>query len=147
MDPNNPVIQLCLEGMQAEAQGRLADARSLFMQAWDARQDDYDACVAAHYAARHQEKPEEVLFWNRLALEHASSVEGERMRGFYPSLYLNLGWSYEQLDDPVQAKVYYELAVTCLQNLPAGSYRDMVQDGASRGLKRTGGEAPRSGSG
>jgi hypothetical protein len=64
MDLSNPVLKLCQEGMQAEAEGRLLDARALFEQAWAARTDDYDACVAAHYLARRQDDPAEVLRWN-----------------------------------------------------------------------------------
>ncbi len=61
MNPNNPVIKLCLRGIQVEAAGRFEDARDLFMQAWMERKDDFDACVAAHYVARHQEEPEDTL--------------------------------------------------------------------------------------
>ncbi len=49
MNPDNPVVKLCMEGMRAEGQGQPAKAAEFFMQAWEARQDDYDACVAAHY--------------------------------------------------------------------------------------------------
>jgi len=48
MDPENPVVRLCVKGMQAESEGRAEAARALFRQAWDARGDDYEACVAAH---------------------------------------------------------------------------------------------------
>lgn len=136
MDPNNPVIQLCIEGMQAEAQGRSADARALFERAWEARQDDYDACVAAHYLARHQDTPEEVLRWNREALDRAGAVGGEQVRGFYPSLHLNLGWSYESLGDQQCAREHYNLAATLLEHLPPGPYRDVVAGGIQAGLAR-----------
>lgn len=53
-DPENVVVRLCAQGMQAEAEGRDAQARDLFLQAWEAAEDDYDACIAAHYLARHQ---------------------------------------------------------------------------------------------
>ena len=53
MDLNNLVVKLCAEGMQAEFAGKLDDARALFMQAWEQSQDDYEACIAAHYVARH----------------------------------------------------------------------------------------------
>ena len=52
MDPNNPVVQLCAQGMRAESEGRNTDARALFQQAWETATDDYGACVAAHYIAR-----------------------------------------------------------------------------------------------
>ncbi len=55
MNLDNPVIKLCAEGTRAEFEGRIEDARTLYMQAWEASKDDYEACVAAHYVARHQE--------------------------------------------------------------------------------------------
>lgn len=136
MDPDNPVVKLCAAGMQAEAQGRLDEARELFRQAWAARRDDFEACVAAHYLARHQERPEEVLHWNQAALNYADAVADERVKDFYPSLYLNLGWAYEMLDNRAEANRYYVLAADCLDDLPAGPYRVMVEDGVRRGRER-----------
>ena len=54
MDPDNPVVKLCATGMEAEFDGRLDDSRLLFLQAWQAAQDDYEACIAAHFVARRQ---------------------------------------------------------------------------------------------
>lgn len=110
MDVNNPVIQLCMEGTRAEFEHRLGDARLHYQQAWEARVDDYDACIAAHYVARFQETPEETLRWNQVALKHADAVKDERVRDFYPSLYVNLGRAYEVLGDQVNAQSYYQLA-------------------------------------
>ena len=110
MDTNNPVIKLCMEGTRAEFEQRLDDARLLYQQAWEARADDYDACIAAHYVARFQKTPEETLHWNQIALNHANAVHNERVKDFYPSLYLNLGQSYEALGDQVNAQKYYQFA-------------------------------------
>jgi len=110
MDTNNPVIKLCMEGTRAEFEHRLDDARLLYQQAWEARADDYDACIAAHYVARFQKTPEETLHWNQMALNHANAVHDERVKDFYPSLYLSLGQSYEALGDQVNAQKYYQLA-------------------------------------
>jgi tetratricopeptide (TPR) repeat protein len=110
MDLDNPVIKLCLEGIRAEFEGRIEDARALSWQAWQASRDDFDACVAAHYVARYQEQPEEMLRWNQEALSRARAVDDSRVQGFYPSLYLNLGLSYELLGDQAEAQRYYQLA-------------------------------------
>ena len=72
--------------------------------------DDYDACIAAHYVARFQETPEETLRWNQIALDHANAVHDEKVKDFYPSLYLNLGQSYEALGNQFLAQKYYQLA-------------------------------------
>jgi hypothetical protein len=110
MDLSNPVIQLCMDGTRAEFEHRLEDARVLYQQAWDARKDDYDACIAAQYVARFQDSVEESLRWNQLALEHADAVKDDRVKDFYPSLYLSLGRSYELAGNQVEAQRYYELA-------------------------------------
>ncbi len=110
MDLNNPVIQLCMDGTRAEFEHCLEDARLLYGQAWNACTDDYDACVAAHYVARFQDSAEESLRWNQIALEHARAVNDERVKDFYPSLYLSLGHAHELAGDQIQAQRYYELA-------------------------------------
>jgi len=110
MDSNNPVIKLCVEGTRAEFQGRIDEARACYQKAWEAVQDDYDACIAAHYLARHQDHPEERLHWNRVSLEKAEAAGDERVQDFYPSLYLNMGQSHELLGNQVEAKRYYDLA-------------------------------------
>ena len=110
MDLANPIIQLCIEGSRAEFERRLEDACALYQSAWDAHRDDYEACIAAHYLARFQDSPEEVLRWNELALEHAQAVKDERVEEFYPSLYLNLGSAHEKLGNQEVAQRYYEQA-------------------------------------
>lgn len=84
MDPNNAIVKLCSEGMKAESEGRIDDARSLFERAWEASTDDYEACIAAHYLARHQPDAESTFRWNEEALRRANAVEGDRVRGFTP---------------------------------------------------------------
>lgn len=110
MDLDNPVIKLCVEGTRAEFEGRIEDARILFMRAWEAARDDFDACVSAHYVARYQEDPEETLRWHQEALNRAHAAEESRVKAFYPSLYLNLGHAYEILGNQAEAQRYYDLA-------------------------------------
>ena len=110
MDVMNPVIQLCMEGTRAEFEHRLEAARVLYEQAWNIHTNHYEACIAAHYVARFQDSPEESLRWNQLALQYAASVGDERVKYFYPSLYLNLGRSHELVGNQSDAQKYYELA-------------------------------------
>lgn len=110
MDLNNPVIKFCIEGTQAEFEGRIRDACALYRQAWEASKDDFDACISAHYVARCQKDPEEILRWNQEALNRAKAVETHRIQDFYPSLYVNLGHSYEMLGNQAEAQRYYTLA-------------------------------------
>ena len=136
MNPENPIVKLCVAGMKAESEGQMEEARLLFLQAWDQSKDDYEACISAHYVARHQQTPEETLQWNQLSLEKAKAINDERVQGFYPSLYLNLGKAHEELGDLKQARACYELAAACLTDVSSGRYRDVVQDGIQRGLQR-----------
>jgi tetratricopeptide (TPR) repeat protein len=110
MDANKPVVSLCVEGAQAELKGQIDRARQLYDQAWAAAQDDFEACIAAHYVARHQESPEEKLRWNQVALDKANAIADSRVQDFYPSLYLNMGHSFELLGNQEEAQRYYDLA-------------------------------------
>ncbi len=136
IDPNNPVVKLCAAGIQAEGLGRFDEARELYRQAWEASRDDFEACIAAHYLARGQESAQENLRWNLEALHRAEAAGEERARGFLPSLYLNLGFSYEQLGNTGEAGRCYDLASGCLDSLPAGPYRETVQGGIRAGQAR-----------
>ena len=136
MDPNNPVVKLCAQGIEIEMQGRRDEARSLYLQAWELRQDDVDACIAAHYVARHQETPADTLRWNELALQHAISASADSIRSFYPSLYLNLGKSYEDLGNISRARELYEQGERCISDVPDGGYAEVVRQGLHNALQR-----------
>ena len=110
MDLNNPVVKLCIEGTRAEYAKKPDDAYQLYSQAWELAKDGFEACIAAHYVARFQDNPEERLRWNQLALTHAEAVGDESVKGFFPSLYLNMGQSYELLGNSAEAKRFYDLA-------------------------------------
>jgi hypothetical protein len=136
LNPDNPVVKLCAAGMQAEAEQRFADAARLFLEAWEARTDDFEGCVAAHYLARHQATPEDTFRWNRTSLELADAVGDDRVLGFYPSLHLNFGKSHETLGDRAAALRHYRLAEAGLEHLPAGPYGDLVRNGVRTALAR-----------
>lgn len=136
MDANNPVVRLCAEGMELEKSGHREQAALVFLRAWQARTDDFEKCVAAHYVARVQATPADNLRWNLESLEHADAIDDERVLGFYPSLYLNIGWAHEDLGNRDEARKYYELAGARLEYVPEGSYRETVRDGIERGLER-----------
>jgi tetratricopeptide (TPR) repeat protein len=110
MDTDNPIVKLCAAGSRAEYEGRPAEARTLYQQAWDTARDDYEACIAAHYLARMQANPEQALRWNQVALAHAEAVPDERVQNFYPSLYVNLGYAYEILGNQVESDRFYQKA-------------------------------------
>jgi hypothetical protein len=112
MDLNNQVVQLCIQGTQAEFQGRQPDAQTLYHLAWETAKDDYEKCIAAHYVARLGRTPEESFKWDQEALNRANAANPILVKEFYPSLYLSMGRSYERLGNLVEAQRYYDLAAS-----------------------------------
>ena len=137
MDPENPIVQLCIAGMAAEAEGRAADAKALFEQAWHTSQNDFEACIAAHYVARHQATPAATLEWNERALRRAEAAGEDLARDFFPSLYLNYAHSLEQLGRTYEACSHYALAADRLDDLPESGYAQFVRGGVTAGQRRT----------
>lgn len=110
MDLSRQTVALCILGTQAEFDGRADDARDLYARAWDCAIDSYDRCIAAHYVAHLETDPQQALAWNCAALAHAQNADPAMVEPFLPSLYVNLGCSYEQTGDAVEAARYYDLA-------------------------------------
>ena len=130
MDPSNPVVALCAQGMAVE--GTPDEAMRLFEQAWAIRRDDFDAAIAAHFIARHQDTAAATLHWNALAVEHAEAVTDGRSAELLASLYLNLGESHARVGQHAPARVAAQRAVEHLVKLPPGGYRDFVAMGIDR---------------
>lgn len=110
MDINNPTVNLCILGTQAEFERRFSDARRLYAEAWRCATNDYEKCIAAHYVAHLEYDSAEALKWNLAALSHSKLADAALISGFLPSLYVNLGRSYELAGNAVQSAYYYELA-------------------------------------
>jgi tetratricopeptide (TPR) repeat protein len=136
MDPANPIVKLCVQGMEQESQGNLSQAAKLFEQAWAESSNDFEKCIAAHYVARHQPDAAQTLEWNQAAMDCANRTGDGTVMEFLPSLHLNLGNSYEDLGNLSEARQQYECAADRLAALPPGAYREIVHDGIQRGLHR-----------
>jgi hypothetical protein len=108
VDLESRTAQLCIAGTQAEFERRLDNARELFLAAWEARTDDYEAAMAAHYVAHLEADPGEALRWNLRALAHAR--RDERAAEFMGSLLVSLGGAYEAVGDAAEAERSFELA-------------------------------------
>ncbi|MFB4285224.1 MULTISPECIES: hypothetical protein [unclassified Nonomuraea] len=143
MDPDNPVVRLCTQGMQAEAEGRDIDAKGFFQQAWEIAGDDYEACIAAHYLARHQSTPQQTLHWNQECLNRADLVADDRVRGFYASLHVNIAKAYGDLGEPDRAREHFERATAHIDDVPPGQYADWTRVAIAEGLRSTGARRPR----
>jgi tetratricopeptide (TPR) repeat protein len=136
VDQDNPIVKLCAKGMELESTGQSAEASQLFMSAWMQSTDDFERCIAAHYVARHEKAPADVLMWNQRSLDHANAVRDGRVREFFPSLYLNIGKAYEDLGDRHDAKRSYQTAEELLDSLPENRYGTVVREAVEQALLR-----------
>ena len=111
-DPNNPVVQLCLQGMEMEAKGNPDEALRIFLQAWNEANNDLENFLAAHFIARQQNNVHDKIKWTETALEFALKINDNTVKGAIPSLYFNLAKYYEELGDSANAKKNHELAAS-----------------------------------
>lgn len=128
--PDNAVVALCAEGMALE--GTPAEARQRFEAAWAARTDDYEAAIAAHFLARHQETARTTLHWNQVALRHAELVTDGRAADLMASLYLNLAAAHSNLREREPAAHAIRQAAAHLAAVPPGGYRNFLAMGILR---------------
>lgn len=110
--PNNPIVKLCLLGMDLENKSQPEEASQIFLQAWNEATNEFEKFIAAHYVTRHQNSAVAKLEWIQTSLQLAQKINNEYVIGIIPSLYLKLAKCYEELGDPDEAKKNYELANT-----------------------------------
>lgn len=137
-NPDNKVVQLCAEGMNLEITGKPGDAAGIFMQAWNIAENDHEKFIAAHYVARHQSGVKDKLYWDETAL-HFALKGGDEYKAQYPSLYLNIGKCYEDLDDHKAALDHYRSALSFTEFLDDDGYGKMIKGGINNALQRLNG--------
>lgn len=133
---DNKIVRLCTKGIELEGQGELAEASTFFNEAWKEATNDFEKFTAAHYVARHQKSISDKLKWDEIALKHAVTIDNETVKAALPSLYLNIGKCYEDLNDFGNAKKHYHLALSFISFLPANGYGKMITSGINSGLDR-----------
>lgn len=111
-NPNNNVIQLCIQGMAMEDKSEPEKASKIFLQAWNEATNDFEKFTAAYYVARHQQNVPDRLKWYETALQLALKINDHAVKAAYPSLYLNIAKCYEDLGDLDNAKKNHELAIS-----------------------------------
>lgn len=109
--------------------------------------DAFHRCVLAHYMADAQDDPREELRWDLRALDAAGAVTGERaerhhpslaIRGFYPSLHLNLAEDYRKLGDLGKAREHLARLTAFLDALSDDGYGNMIRAAVDRLTARLG---------
>ncbi|GHO61947.1 hypothetical protein KSC_008390 [Ktedonobacter sp. SOSP1-52] len=115
-------------------------AQRLYLEMWDEAlrtEDQYQACVVAHFMAHACTEPGEQLLWHQRALKAAEAVGDESVQGFFPSLYANLGEVCLRLGDREQARVYATRAQEVAHLLQDDGYGRMIVSLIERVLQAT----------
>ncbi|MDG4827399.1 hypothetical protein O7635_36615 [Asanoa sp. WMMD1127] len=111
--------------------GQRAQARETLTTLWSATDDPLHRCSIAHYLADLQDDPAAELLWDERALAAVTDLTDERaqrfhadlrVRGFLPSLRLNLADVHRRLGHPDEARRQVAAAEELLGDLPEGDY-------------------------
>ncbi|WP_225728554.1 MULTISPECIES: hypothetical protein [unclassified Nocardia] len=126
----------------AVARGREGDpdtARRELNEIWQTLRpqgDPLHRCALAHYLADLYDDAAQALAWDIRALDAADSLTDERakryheslsVRGFYPSLHLNLADNYRRLGSFDAAAEQLAAARTGLDELPDDEYGNVIR--------------------
>ncbi|HUZ61162.1 MAG TPA: NAD(+)--rifampin ADP-ribosyltransferase [Hanamia sp.] len=114
--PFNNVVKLCLQGMGMEEKGKPEEAYKLFLQGCNEATNDFEKFLTAHYIARHQKTVSDKLHWLQTTLQFALKVNDNIVKSAFPSLYLNIAKCYQDLNEPIKAKEYADLAISSKDN-------------------------------
>lgn len=117
-NPNNPIIQRCMQAMDLAEKGQPEAAAAVFLQAWNEAGNDFEKFIAAHFLARYQLDNCNRLTWLHTALQHGLNVNSDAVRSALPSLYTNMAQCYTTLGDTDNERTYRRLAVSAGERLP-----------------------------
>ncbi|NJC12142.1 hypothetical protein F4558_001968 [Micromonospora profundi] len=146
MDDNDqptpdPVMARIIDAVQLGQSGTPTQARHLLTELWDEIGPTGDAlhrCTLAHYLADLQDTAEAELVWDERALAAAADLTDERarrhdddlrVRGFLPSLHLNLADVHRRLGHVGPAGEHLATARQLVDALPDDAYGDMIRAG------------------
>jgi len=121
--------------------GQKVQARDTLTALWDqigVAGDAFHRCTLAHYLADLQDTTEAELMWDERALAAVSDLTDERaqqyhhslqVRGFLPSLHLNLADDYRRLGNAATAGEHLAAARDLVEHLPDDEYGSMIRGG------------------
>ncbi|MFK0159582.1 hypothetical protein ACIQVL_38400 [Streptomyces sp. NPDC090499] len=129
------VVMLHHAGDREEARRRLLDLWAEFGE----HGAPLHRCTLAHYLADTQDDPSDELAWDLRALSAADEAEEDvRLRGFYPSLHLNLAADYVKLGRTEAARSHLHHARGTAAALGDDGYGNGVRAAISRLEQRLG---------
>lgn len=109
-DPRGKNIQLLLQGMSLEEQGKLEEAHARFTEAWMGAEDDFERFLTSFFAAKHQPTVKERLTWLETSLAYARKVKDEAVKSALPALYGQIAQCQKTLGEDEEARKNLELA-------------------------------------
>jgi tetratricopeptide (TPR) repeat protein len=116
-DPRNKIVQLCIQGMALEENGKSDEANKIFLQAWNESTNDFEKYLSAHFIARLQKNVREKLKWLQTCLEFALKVNNDSVKGALSSLYSNIAKCYDELGDQENAGKYLKLSISSAEKI------------------------------
>ncbi|MGA4843298.1 hypothetical protein [Streptomyces sp. G45] len=143
-DGEDVVMTRIGQAVMLQHAGDREEARSRFLALWSEIGEDGDPlhrCTLAHYMADTQDDPADELAWDLRALSAADELTDERVgrhhaslavRGFYPSLHLNLAADYVKLARPEAARSHLRRARGAIGALGDDSYGDGIRAALDR---------------
>ena len=111
-NPDNKVVQLCVQGMHMEEKGQPEKAASLFLQAWQEATNEFEKYTAAYFVARPQDNIPDKLKWLETALQFALKLNDDNVQSAFPTLYANIAKCYEDLGDLANAKKNTDISIS-----------------------------------
>ena len=129
-------IGAAVEGGRA---GDKVQAREALTRLWEqvgSAGDPLHRCSIAHYLADLQDAVEDELLWDQRAMAAVVDLKDERaqrfhqslqVRGFLPSLHLNLADDYRRIGDRDRAEHHVEAARELTDELPSDDYGSMLR--------------------
>ena len=144
MQQTDPVMAEINAGVEAQQRGENDTARRVFGEIWmrlGPHGDPLHRCVLGHFMADAQDDPAEKLRWDERALAAADSLTDGRarryhatltVRGFYPSLHLNLAQDHQLLGDLPRARAELAAARAAAHNLADDAYGRFVRAAIDR---------------
>lgn len=123
--------------------GDREEARNRLGELWEELGEDGDAlhrCTLAHYLADAQDDPADELAWDLRALAAADTLRhgprdagpAQAVRGFYPSLHLNLAADYARLRRTEAARAHLARARAATDSLADDGYGNGVRAAIAR---------------